>query len=118
MALSKGIDVDLLESLVKRHFGREFTCRLAWNVLRGRYEASEEPRRLALPQVLFGIRIWWQTVGEFSYNLGFRLEVWSAEHLPPAQALAADYNAKVDAPKLDVRLSAMSWSASSRSRAA
>jgi hypothetical protein len=113
MATLKGIDIERLESLVKKHFGPDFTCRLAWNVLRNRYVRSDEPRRLALPQKLFGIRIWWTTVGLFSDNLGFRLEVWDPDYLPRARALAEEYNSRAEGPKLGVDFCRMPWPASS-----
>ena len=79
----------LVESLVKKHFGPEVTSRLAWSVTKGRYRPSDQPRRLAAPQRLFGIRLWWRTIGEFSDNLGFRLELWQPEYLRQAEALVS-----------------------------
>jgi hypothetical protein len=106
------VDTELLESLVHAHFGRDYTCRLAWDVQRNRYLSSDEPRRLAVPQRLLGLRIWWKTVGEFSYNLGFRLEVWDPTHVPAAQALAEEYNRKVEGEKLSVHAYRRPWPAS------
>ena len=102
-----GIDVPLLESLVKKHFGAESTGKLAWSVTKGRYVRSDVPRRLAVPQKLFGIRLWWQTVGELSENIGFRLELWRPEYLPQATALVAEYNAASQGATLDLSPSFM-----------
>jgi hypothetical protein len=92
----------LVESLVKKHFGPEVTSRLAWSVTKGRYRPSDQPRRLAAPQRLFGIRLWWKTIGEFSDNLGFRLELWQPEYLRQAQAFVADYNARTPGTTIEL----------------
>ncbi len=113
MATLKGIDVERLESLVKKHFGPDFTCRMAWNVLHNRYVASDQPRRLVGPKKVFGVCIWWKTVGEFSENLGFRLEIWDPTYLRAALALAEEYNAPSEGPALSVHRCWMSWPASS-----
>ena len=92
----------LVESLVKTHFGPEITSRLAWSVTKGRYRPSDQPRRLAAPQRLFGVRLWWRTIGEFSDNLGFRLELWQPEYLRQAEALVADYNLRASETTLEL----------------
>jgi hypothetical protein len=97
-----GVNVPLLESLVKTHFGPESTAKLSWSITKGRYVRSDLPRRLAVPQKLFGIRLWWKTIGEFSDNIGFRLELWRPEYLRQAEALAAEYNAKTQGTKLEL----------------
>jgi hypothetical protein len=88
-----GINVPLLESLVKKHFGSECTGKLSWSVTKGRYVPSDLPRRLAAPQKLFGVRLWWQTIGEFSENIGFRLELWRGSIYPRPRSVA-EYNAE------------------------
>jgi hypothetical protein len=97
-----GLNIALVESLVKKHFGSEFTSKLAWSVLKGRYVPSDLPRRLGAPQRLFGIRLWWKTIGEFSDNIGFRLELWRPEYLRQAEALVADYTAQARETKLEL----------------
>ncbi len=97
-----GVDVPLVESLVKTHFGPEATAQLSWSITRGRYVRSDLPQRLAVPQKLFGVRVWWRPIGEFSDNIGFRLELWRPECLPQAEALVADYNAKTQGTKLEL----------------
>ena len=97
-----GLNIALVESLVKKHFGPEFTSKLAWSVLKGRYVPSDLPRRLGAPQRLLGIRLWWKTIGEFSDNIGFRLELWRPEYLRQAEALAADYTAQARETKLEL----------------
>ena len=97
-----GANATLVELLVKKHFGPECTSRLAWSITRGRYCPSDRPRRLAAAQRLFGIRLWWQTIGEFSDNLGFRLELWRGEYLRQAEALVADYNQRASEIKLEL----------------
>lgn len=97
-----GVDVPLVESVVKTHFGPEATAQLSWSITKGRYVRSDLPRRLAVPQKLFGVRLWWKTVGEFSDNIGFRLELWRPEYLPRAEAFVADYNARTQGTKLDL----------------
>ncbi len=97
-----GVNVPLLESLVKTHFGPESTAKLSWSITKGRYVPSDLPRRLALPQKLFGVRLWWKTVGEFSDNIGFRLELWRPEYLRQAGALLAEYNARTQGTKMEL----------------
>jgi len=87
-----GINVPLIESLVKKHFGPRFTALLAYSTVRGCYEPSPLPRRIAAPQRLLGVRLWWTVIGEFSQNLGFRLELWNPAYLSPARALVEEYN--------------------------
>jgi hypothetical protein len=55
-----------------------------------------------VPQKLFGVRLWWKTIGEFSDNIGFRLELWRPEYLRQAEALVADYNARTQGTKLEL----------------
>jgi hypothetical protein len=97
-----GLNNALVESLVKKHFGPEFTSKLAWSVLKGRYVPSDLPRRLGAPQRLLGIRLWWKTIGEFSDNIGFRLELWRPEYLRQAEALVADYTVQARETKLEL----------------
>jgi hypothetical protein len=97
-----GVNALLVERLVKIHFGPECTSRLAYDVIRGRYVASEAPRRLAVPQRLFGIRLWWRTIGEFSNNLGCRLELWRPEYLRHAEAFVADHNSQSQGPRIEL----------------
>ena len=89
-----GVNVPLVERLVKAHFGPEFTSHLTWSFIKGRYVPSDLPRRVAAPQKLFGIRVWWKAVGQFSDNIGFRLELWDRAFLSQAQALLEEYNAQ------------------------
>ena len=97
-----GVNVPLVERLVKKHFGPKFTSHLAWSFIKGRYLPSELPQRLAAPQNLLGIRVWWKTVGEFSDNLGFRLELWDPAFLRQAQAFTEDYNAQTAETRLEL----------------
>jgi hypothetical protein len=102
-----GVNVPLVESLVKTHFGPEATAKLSWSITKGRYVPSDLPRRLAVPQKLFGVRLWWKTIGEFSDNIGFRLELWRPEYLRQAEALVAEYNARTQGTKLELSRSFM-----------
>lgn len=109
-----GVKIELVEELVKRHFGPEFTSKLSWSFSRGRYFSSELPRRVAAPQKVLGLRIGWKTVGEFSDNIGFRLELWDPAYFRQAEALVAEYNSKTDATKLELYPFFMHWPASGR----
>jgi len=106
------IDVELLERLVKKHFGPEFTAKLTWDVLRNRYLPSDTPARLAFPQKVFGFTLWWKAVGELRTNLGFRLELWNAAYLPAARALCEEFNGASQGGTLDLHPSFMHWPAS------
>ncbi len=108
---------DLVEELVKKHFGVEFTSKITWNVVKGKFTPSSVPRRLAIPQKLFGIQIGWKTFGEFSENIGFRLELWDASYLRQAEALVGEYNKKAEGTKLELYPVSMHWPASGRQAA-
>jgi hypothetical protein len=97
-----GVNVPLVERLIKKHFGPQFTSHIAWSFIRGRYLPSDLPQRLATPQSLFGIRLWWKTIGEFSDNLGFRLELWDPAFLRQAQAFTEEYNAHTTETRLEL----------------
>jgi len=99
-----GVNVPLVESLVKAHFGPEVTAKLSWSITKGRYVRSELPRRLARPQKILGIRLWWQTIGEFTDNIGFRLELWRPEYRRQAKAFVEEYNARTQGTKLELCL--------------
>jgi hypothetical protein len=108
---AEGINPDLVEELVKKHFGRTFTSRLAWDFVRGRYVASGLPGRLATPQALFGVRIGWKTVGQFTRNLGFRLELWDPTCRPQAEAFVAEHNARTTGARVELYPCLMHWPA-------
>ena len=112
-----GINSDLVEELVKKHFGRTFTSRLAWDFVRGRYTASGVPGRLATPLALFGIRIGWKTVGQFTNNLGFRLELWDPGWRAQADAFVADYNARTNGTRIELYPCLLHWPATARQAA-
>jgi hypothetical protein len=113
-----GVKIELVEELVKKHFGPEFTSKLAWSFVKGKYLPSSLPRRIAAPIKLFGLRIGWKTIGEFSDNIGFRLELWDPNSLRQARALVEDYNQKAEGTKLELHPFYMHWPASGRSSAA
>ncbi len=106
-----GVNIELVEELVKKHFGPEFTSKIAWSFSKGRYVPSALPRRLAAPQAVLGLRIGWKTLGEFSDNMGFRLELWDPARLREAEALVEEYNKKTDGTKLELYPSVMHWPA-------
>jgi len=106
-----GVKADLVEELVKKHFGPTFTSRLAYSYVRSRYVPSDLPRRLATPQTVLGVTIGWKTVGEFTDNLGFRLELWEPAFTTQAEAFVAEYNQRTDGTKLELYPCIMSWPA-------
>jgi len=72
-----GIKVELVEELVKKHFGPGFTSKITWSFAKGKYIPSTLPRRVAAPQKVLGLRIGWKTIGEFTtrasaWNCGTR----------------------------------------------
>ncbi|MBI3084258.1 MAG: hypothetical protein HYY88_00735, partial [candidate division NC10 bacterium] len=113
-----GVKVELVEELVKIHFGPEFTSKVTWSFARGKYIPSTLPRRVATPQKLLGLRIGWKTVGEFSDNIGFRLELWDPTYLRQAEALVEEYNKKTDGTKLELYPFYLHWPAAARRSAA
>jgi hypothetical protein len=97
-----GVNPELVEELVKKHFGPAYTSKIAWNFIRGRYVASTLPRRIAAPQKVFGFQIGWKVIGEFSDNLGFRLDLWDPAFRRQAEGLTEEYNKKADGTKLEL----------------
>ena len=106
-----GVNVPLVEALVKKHVGPAFTSHLAYSTLRGGYVPSDLPQRIATPQKLFGFRLWWTVIGEFSDNLGFRLDLWDPAYLASARALVEEYNREATGTLLVLSCSASSPSA-------
>jgi hypothetical protein len=97
-----GVKLELIEALVKKHFGPEYTSRITWNFTKGRYVPSTLPRRIATPQKVLGFQIGWRVIGEFSDNLGFRLEIWDPTFLRQAEDLVEEYNKNTDGTKLEL----------------
>ena len=97
-----GVKLELVEELVKKHFGPEYTSKVTWNFTTGRYVTSTLPRRIATPQKVFGFQIGWKVIGEFSDNLGFRLEIWNPAFLHQGEALTEEYNKNTDGTKLEL----------------
>ncbi len=109
-----GVKVELVEELVKKHFGPEFTSKIVWSFAKGKYIPSTLPRRVAAPQKVLGLHIGWKTIGEFSDNIGVRLELWDPTYLRQAEALVEEYNKKPDGTKLELYPFFMHWPASGR----
>jgi len=109
-----GVKAELVEELVKKHIGAEFTSKITWSFAKGKYIPSGLPRRVAAPQKVLGFRIGWKTIAEFSDNIGFRLELWDPSCLRQAQALVEEYNTKTDGTKLELYPFFMHWPASGR----
>ncbi|HYL82193.1 MAG TPA: hypothetical protein VEU07_15350 [Candidatus Acidoferrum sp.] len=104
-----GLNPDLIEALLKKHFGVEFTSKITWDFVKGKFAPSDLPKRLAIPQKVLGVRIGWKTFGEFSDNIGFRLELWDAAYLRQAEALVEEYNKKTEGTKLELYPSFRRW---------
>ena len=113
-----GVEAELVEELVKKHFGPEYTSKVAYNIMNGRYIPSSLPRRIAAPQKLFGFPIGWKVLGEFSDNIGFRLEVWDSTYLCQAEGLTEEYNKKTQGTKLELHAFFMHWPAAGGKRTA
>ena len=109
-----GIKAELVEELVKKHFGPGFTSKITWSFAKGKYIPSTLPRRVAAPQKVLGLRIGWKTIGEFTDNIGFRLELWAPDYLRQAEALVVEYIKKTDGTKLELYPFFMHWPASGR----
>ena len=112
-----GVNPGLVEELVKKHFGAEFTSKITWDFVKGGFARSDLPRRIVAPQRVLGIRIGWKTFGEFTDNIGFRLELWDPMFLRQAEALVEEYNKKTEGMKLELYRTIMHWPASSRQAA-
>jgi hypothetical protein len=108
------LNPDLIEELVQKHFGPECTSKMTWDFVKGRFAPSDLPRRIVTPQKVLGLRIGWKTLGEFTDNIGFRLELWDPVFLPQAQALVEEYNKKSEGMKLELCRTFMAWPASQR----
>jgi hypothetical protein len=109
-----GVKIELVEELVKKHFGPAFTAKIVWSFAKGKYIPSSLPRRVAAPQKVLGLRIGWKTIAEFSDNIGFRLELWDPSYLRQAKILTEEYNKRTDSTKLELYPFFMNWPASGR----
>jgi len=112
-----GVKVELVEELVKKHFGLEYTSKVAYNFINGRYIPSPLPQRIATRQEVFGFPIGWKVLGEFSDNIGFRLELWDPTFFRQAEGLMEEYNKNTDGTKLELHAYSMHWPAAGRRRA-
>ena len=113
-----GVEVELVEELVKKHFGPQYTSKVAYNLINGRYIPSPLPRRIVAPRTLLGLPIGWKVLGEFSDNIGFRLELWDPTYLRQAEGLTEEYNKKAEGTKLELHPFFMHRPAAGRKRTA
>jgi len=113
-----GVKVELVEELVKKHFGLEYTSKVAYNFINGRYIPSPLPQRIATRQKVFGFPVGWKVLGEFSDNIGFRLELWDPTFFRQAEGLMEEYNKNTDGTKLELQAFFMRWPAAGQKRAA
>jgi hypothetical protein len=111
------LNSDLIEELVQKNFGAECTSKVTWDFVKGKFAPSDLPRRIVTPQKVLGLRIGWKTLGEFTDNIGFRLELWDPALLPQAQTLVEEYNKKSEGTKLELCRTFMPWPASQREAA-
>lgn len=93
-----GLDIDMVEALAKKHFGRQVTSRLRWDYIKGRPLPSRLPGWIGYPRKVLGLTLSWKGIGEFTDNYGFRLELWDPAYLQQAKALEDEYNA-TDPPR-------------------
>ena len=92
MALpSKDVDKRVVEGLVKKHFGNEFTCFVTRNHARGRYVKGESPDAIGRPRKVLTLQLGYEVIAQFRHENGNVLEVYRETEREKARAFAEEY---------------------------
>lgn len=92
---SKDVDAKLIDGLVKKHFGDEFTCLITRNHASGRYVAGERPDVIARPRKVFFLTLGYEVIGEFKSEHGDVLEFYRGTDESKAVAFVEEYQKAV-----------------------
>lgn len=98
---SKDVDKGLVEGLVKKHFGNEFTCFVTRNHARGRYVKGDNPDAIGRPRKVLTLQLGYEVIAQFKDENGHVLEVYRDTEEEKARAFAEEYKQVV---QRDLRL--------------
>lgn len=88
---SKDVDAKLIDDLVKKHFGREFTCFVTRNHARGRYVKGDSPDVIGRPRKVFALQLGYEVIGQFRHENGDVLEFYRPADEESARAFVEEY---------------------------
>ncbi|MFQ5803498.1 MAG: hypothetical protein ACE5JQ_11445 [Candidatus Methylomirabilales bacterium] len=88
---SRDVDTGLIETLVKKHFGDDFTCFVARDFASGRYAKGERPDVIARPRKVFFLTLGYDVVGQFRGENGDVLEIYRDTDEGRALTFVEDY---------------------------
>ncbi len=88
---SKDVDKKVVEGLVKKHFGNEFTCFVTRNHARGRYVTGDNPDAIGRPRTVLTLQLGYEVIAQFRHENGNVLEVYRETEGEKAQAFAEEY---------------------------
>jgi hypothetical protein len=92
---SKDVDAGLIDGLVKKHFGSEFTCFVTRNHAWGRYVKGERPDVIARPRKVFFLALGYEVIGQFRGESGDVLEFYRDWEVERARAFVEEYKRAV-----------------------
>jgi hypothetical protein len=98
---TKGADAGVIDALVKKHFGNEFTCFVTRNHASGRYVKSERPDVIARPRKVAFLGLGFEVIGQFRDENGDVLEFYRETDVDRARAFVEEYTKVV---QRDLRL--------------
>ena len=88
---SKDMDTRVIEALVKKHFGNEFTCIVTRNHARGRYVKGDRPDVIGRPRKVLVLQLGYEVIGQFRDDNGDVLEFYRDLDEEKARAFVEEY---------------------------
>lgn len=88
---TKGVDAGVIDTLVKKHFGDEFTCFVTRDHASGRYVRGERPDVIARPRKVFFLGLGYEVIGQFRDENGDVLEFYRETEADRARAFVEEY---------------------------
>ena len=88
---SKDVDTRVVEGLVKKHFGNEFTCFVTRNHARGRYVKGDSPDAIGRPRKVLALQLGYEVIAQFRDENGHVLEVYRDTEEEKARAFVEEY---------------------------
>ncbi len=87
----KDVDPKLIDDLVKKHFGNEFTCFVTRNHARGRYVKGNRPDVIGRPRKVLVLQLGYEVIGQFRDENGDVLEFYLNTDEDKARAFVEEY---------------------------
>ncbi len=92
---SKDVDSGLIDGLVKKHFGDDFTCLVTRDHPSGRYVTGERPDVIGRPRKVFFLTLGYEVIGQFRDENGDVLEFYRDTDRDNARAFVEAYQKAV-----------------------